>query len=259
MLLSPRHRHFAAALMMMASSLSLVACQRSGSGADPMATGSTSAAPASFKQTAKLGETWKADPTNAGKGIAYANGLEALGQTDQQLQVLQQISQSNPNDTKVASYYGKKLVQAGQASDALPILEAAAAAPDADYRVHSALGSAYDQQQLFDKAQAEYQKALALKPNDLSVLNNMAMSYAVQGDLKRAEATLRQAQALPNSQSQPRIQQNLALVVGLQGRFDEARKIASEDLPQDQIDANMDYLQKMLSQPNTWQQLSNKG
>jgi len=258
MLLSPRHRRLAVALMMMASSLSLAACQRSGSGADPMATGSTSAAP-SFQQTAKLGDKWKADPTNAGKGIAYANGLEALGQTDQQLQVLQQVSQSNPKDTKVASYYGKKLVQAGRASDALPILEAAAAAPDADYRVHSALGSAYDQQQLFDKAQGEYQKALALKPNDLSVLNNMAMSYAVQGDLKKAEATLRQAQALPNSQSQPRIQQNLALVVGLQGRFDEARKIASEDLPQDQIDANMDYLQKMLSQPNTWQQLSSKG
>jgi len=40
------------------------------------------------------------------------------------------------------------------------------------------------------------------------------------------------------------------------GRFDEARKIASEDLPPDQVDANMAYLKKMLSQPNTWQQLS---
>ncbi len=50
--------------------------------------------------------------------------------------------------------------------------------------------------------------------------------------------------------------ENLALVVGLQGRFEEARKIASEDLPIDQVDANMAYLQKMLSQPNTWQQLS---
>jgi Flp pilus assembly protein TadD len=45
-------------------------------------------------------------------------------------------------------------------------------------------------------------------------------------------------------------------VVGLQGRFEESRKIASEDLPPDEVEANMAYLQKMLSQPNIWQQLS---
>jgi Flp pilus assembly protein TadD len=54
------------------------------------------------------------------------------------------------------------------------------------------------------------------------------------------------------------VRQNLALVVGLQGRFDEARQIASADLPPDQVEANMAYLQKMLAQPNTWQQLADK-
>ena len=57
----------------------------------------------------------------------------------------------------------------------------------------------------------------------------------------------------------PRVRQNLALVVGLQGRFDEARKIASEDLPPDQVDANLAYLQQMLAQPNTWKQLQENG
>jgi Flp pilus assembly protein TadD len=47
----------------------------------------------------------------------------------------------------------------------------------------------------------------------------------------------------------------LALVVGLQGRFDEAKQIASEDLPPEQVEANLAYLQQMLSQPNTWKQL----
>ena len=60
---------------------------------------------------------------------------------------------------------------------------------------------------------------------------------------------------MPAGKSEPRIRQNLALVVGLQGRFEEARQIASEDLPPDEVEANMAYLQKMLSQPNTWQQL----
>jgi Flp pilus assembly protein TadD len=43
--------------------------------------------------------------------------------------------------------------------------------------------------------------------------------------------------------------------VGLQGRFEEARDIASRDLPPDTVDANMAYLRTMLSQPDTWQKL----
>ena len=82
------------------------------------------------------------------------------------------------------------------------------------------------------------------------------MSFALQGNLKEAERVLRAANAAPRANSEPRLRQNLALVVGLQGRFDEASSIASKDLPQDQVEANMAYLQKMLSQPNTWQQLS---
>ena len=88
------------------------------------------------------------------------------------------------------------------------------------------------------------------------MLNNLGMSHALEGDLTQAEATLRQASLLPKAKTEPRIRQNLALVVGLQGRFDEARKVASEDLPPAEVEANMAYLKKMLSQPNTWQQLS---
>jgi Flp pilus assembly protein TadD len=244
----------------MSSAVALVGCQQKNASLeqlDTMSTGSTK--PASFQATARLGKAWQADPGDVGKGLAYANGLESLDQTDQQMGVLHQLYQSHPENPKLAILYGKKLAQAGKSADALPILEQAAAASDADWRLHSALGSAYDQQGLYEKAQAEYSQALALQPNELSVINNMGMSYALQGNLKQAETTLRQASLLPKAASQPRIRQNLALVVGLQGRFDEARKIASESLPPDQVEANLDYLQKMLSQPNTWQQLATGG
>ena len=52
-----------------------------------------------------------------------------------------------------------------------------------------------------------------------------------------------------------RLRQNLALVVGLQGRFDEAKQIASKDLPPVQVEANMTFLRTMLAQPDSWQQL----
>jgi len=247
-----------AALLVTAGALG--GCQQNSTSLEKLDTMNTaSTAPASFQATARLGKAWQADPNDVGKGLAYAKGLESLGQAEQQMTVLKKLAESHPDNAKLAILYGKKLAQAGKSIEALPILERAAANPGADWRLYSALGSTYDQQGLYDKAQAEYGKALALQPDELSVLNNMGMSHALQGNLKEAETVLRQASLLPKAGSQPRIRQNLALVVGLQGRFEDARKIASADLPPDQVEANMSYLQKMLSQPNTWQQLATGG
>jgi Flp pilus assembly protein TadD len=244
-------------VLMMSASLLVAGCQSKSArldDADQVQTASTGSA--SFTKTAALGDKWKADPKNAELAIAYADGLEKLGQTDQQLQVLQTASASNPSDARLKAIYGKRLLAAGQSEQAVAALEAAAASGNADWRIHSALGSAYDQENEHAKARQAYQKALALKPNDISVLNNMGMSFALEGNLKEAEVTLRKALDQPGSKGLPKIRQNLALVVGLQGRFDESREIASADLPPDEVEANLAYLQKMLAQPNTWQQLS---
>jgi Flp pilus assembly protein TadD len=50
----------------------------------------------------------------------------------------------------------------------------------------------------------------------------------------------------------PRGRQNLALVVGLQGRFAEAETIARADLPADEAAANVSYLRQMLAQRGGW-------
>ena len=100
-----------------------------------------------------------------------------------------------------------------------------------------------------------YNKALQLKPNEVAVHNNIGMSYILEGDLKQAEASLRQAQKLPDGEFNQTLRQNLALSVGLQGRFDEAREIASRDLPPAQVEENLAFLKKMLNQDNTWQKL----
>jgi Flp pilus assembly protein TadD len=223
---------------------------------DDMTTGSTGEA--SFKRTAELGNQWSKDKKNLQLGIAYADGLEKLGQTDQQVQVLQAVASLNPSNAGVQSLYGKKLIAAGHPEEAAAVLQKLSDSGSTDWRTLSALGSAYDQQGQYAKARETYQKALALQPNQISVLNNMGMSHALEGNLKQAETTLRDATALPEGKSLPRLRQNLALVVGLQGRFEESRTIASADLPPEEVEANMAYLQKMLSQPNTWQQLSNE-
>jgi Flp pilus assembly protein TadD len=49
---------------------------------------------------------------------------------------------------------------------------------------------------------------------------------------------------------------NLALVVGLQGRFDEAMQIAQQDLPPQEAQANIAYLRQMLSEADRWGQVA---
>jgi Flp pilus assembly protein TadD len=241
------------------SCLALGACQdKSASldGADPLATGSTS--PPSLKETAELAQDWQKDPKNLRVGMAYAIQLKKLGQNDRQLQVLGTLFQYHPQDPALLSIYGRELAQAGQPDQAQPLLTKVIAAGSTDWRVYSAMGSTFDQQAKYSEARDYYQRALKVAPGNVAVMNNLGMSYALEGNLQQAEKTLREASNLPAGASEPRVRQNLALVVGLQGRFDEARQIASADLPPDQVDANMAYLQKMLSQPNTWQQLTDK-
>ena len=254
----------AMAAMVLAASLLLAGCQTKTAalGGDDLTTASTTSAngDASFTKTEALSKQWQKDPGNAAVGMNYAANLEKLGQKPQQMQVLKQVSDANPGKADVQARVGKAFLVAGNAPDAAAALERAVAANPNDWQSLSALGSAYDQMSRHGEAREKYQLALAIKPDAVAVRNNFAMSFALQGKLPEAEKMLRE---LMNSggKDAPRVRQNLALVVGLQGRFDEARQIASEDLPKDEVDANLTYLQQMLAQPNTWAQLSqqNKG
>ena len=85
----------------------------------------------------------------------------------------------------------------------------------------SVQGAVLDQLGRHQEAQRYYASALKIKPDDPSVLSNLGLSYALAKDLKNAESTLRRAVVYPGAD--PRVRQNLALVVGLQGRFAGSR------------------------------------
>jgi Flp pilus assembly protein TadD len=248
-------------VMLVGLGLSLSACQNKGAGLnDPMSTGSTSKpGEPSFKRTEQLAKAFHDNPGDTQAGLAFANGLGQLGQNETQIDVLRQVANQNPKNADIQAQVGKKLLAAGEAQLGAEMLQRAVALNPQDWQSMSALGTALDQQRKHAEAREKYQAALALRPGDLSILNNMGMSFALQGQLPEAEKTLRQAMASPGAAAIPRIRQNLALVVGLQGRFDESKQIASQDLPPDQVQANLDFLQKMLAKPNTWAQLQNNG
>jgi Flp pilus assembly protein TadD len=241
---------------LLVTALALTGCKTKTVGleADPMSTASINEGP-SFKRTEAMGKQWKANPADVGAALAYAAALDQLGQKPSQIDVLRTASSQTRGNAAAQAQLGKAQLVAGDMGGAIETLQRGAALNPRDAQLQSILGATLDQMTKHGEAREYHKAALALAPNDMSVMNNLAMSYALQGKLTEAEPILRKAMAHPNSKATPRVRQNLALVVGLQGRFDEAKQIASEDLPPDQVQANMAYLQQMLARQNTWAQL----
>lgn len=199
------------------------------------------------------GERFRANPGDPEAAVNYAKALRRNGQRPQALAVLEQASIQNPKHKGVLGAYGRALADLGHYRQAVDVLDRAHAAGQPDWRILSVQGVALDQLGRHEEAQRYYGTALSIAPDEPSVLSNLGLSYALSKDLVRAEGALRRAAGQPRVDA--RVRQNLALVVGLQGRFDEAKDIARRDLPPDKVEANAAYLQQMLSEPNPWEQL----
>jgi Tfp pilus assembly protein PilF len=111
---------------------------------------------------------------------------------------------------------------------------------DAKVQVSRRLGVLCDRQGDFQKAQEEYQKALKKTPRDADLLNDMGYGYYSRGRWAEAENYLRQALSVkPDHQ---RATMNLALCVGIQGRYDEARELFQKVVTPAQVQCNLAFL-----------------
>ena len=205
---------------------------------------------------ATYGAAYDKNPKAKTVGLGYASALQMAGRNDQSLAVMQQMAIAHPKDRDVLAAYGKALAAAGELQQALETVRRAQTPDSPDWRLYSAEGAILDQLGQSDAARTLYRKALDIQPNEPSILSNLGMSYILANDLKSAESYLRQAASRPGADS--RIRQNLALVVGLQGRFQEAEQIATAELSPEDAKANIAYLRGMLAQQNTWSMLKDK-
>ncbi len=242
----------------LACSLALSACAT-----DPTRTGSIGKHKPLEKMTVQeleqvtraYGNKYDRSPKDKAVGLGYANVLRTTGRNEQALAVMQQMVIHHPQDNDVLSAYGKSLAATGNLKKALGVIERAQRPDRPDWKLFSAHGAILDQLDRSSEARALYHKALDIVPNEPSVLSNLGMSYLLTGDLRASETYLQRAIKQPASDS--RVRQNLALVVGLQGRFDEAETIARGELPQQEAEANIAYLRQMLSQQNAWNLIKN--
>jgi Flp pilus assembly protein TadD len=196
------------------------------------------------------GRRFEADPGDKTAALNYARALRAREQRAQAAAVLQQAAIRSPNDLDILGAYGRALSEAGRLKEAAEVLSRAHTPERPDWRILSVQGTVADQ--LGDHAQAQlyYRTALKIVPDEPSVQSNLGLSYALASKLGDAERTLRGAAEHPRADK--RVRENLALVLGLQGKFDEAEGVYRRDLSPAEASANVAYLKQSVTQQNSW-------
>ncbi|MGI9400332.1 MAG: tetratricopeptide repeat protein [Rhizobiaceae bacterium] len=204
-------------------------------------------------QLRKYAESYNNNQKDKRIGLTYASLLRMTGKDEQALAVVRKLVIHHPEDNQILTAYAKALAATGNLKQALAAIEKAQRPEQPDWQLLSAQGAILDQLDRSNDARIHYRQALDIVPNEPTVLSNLGMSYVLSNDLPAAETYLRKANSQPGADS--RVRQNLALVVGLQGRFVEAQQIASAELPESEARANIAYLRDMLSQQNSWSML----
>lgn len=193
------------------------------------------------------GGEFETDGRDAEAGVALAQALRALGRYDDAAETAGKVLMVQPDNIDALLESARAHIARGQGFYAIEPARRAAALAPRDWRPQSLLGVAYEQAQRDDEASTAHRQAVALGPNEAVPNANYAMHLASQGDLAGAEAQLRRAAVMPASSIQ--IRQNLALVIGLQGRIAEAEKLARQDLPPESVANNLAWLRAATSQP----------
>jgi Flp pilus assembly protein TadD len=197
------------------------------------------------KATTYWGQEYAKSPMELKPALSYARNLKALGEKEKALAILQRAASMHDSDPELAGEYGRLALELDQVNVAARMLELADDAAKPDWKVISARGTVMAKQSKYKEAIPYYERALALAPNQSSVLNNLAMAYAMGGDPKKAEELLRQAAANP-AQNSAKVKQNLALVLGLQGRYDEAKAITAGSASAMASSDNVDIMRKIV-------------
>ncbi|MBJ7579238.1 tetratricopeptide repeat protein [Devosia sp. MC532] len=215
-----------------------------GSGTGPFA--------ASQKQPTleQLTARYKSNPRDRNNTIQYATHLRAIGQPEQAMAALEAPLAAHPKDVPISIAYAKALTAAGRFEQSLNVIDNVLRPDAPDWSALLVKGATLDQMGRNSEARRIYTQAAALAPNEASIETNLGLSYAMTNELSLAEQHLRKAVSMQGASTQTR--QNLALVFGLQGRFDEARKIYAAELPPDQVESNMAYIRALLTQQNRW-------
>ncbi|WP_409432506.1 tetratricopeptide repeat protein [Litorimonas sp. RW-G-Af-16] len=210
-----------------------------------------------FAQAAFWSREYELNPSDLEATIKLASAVRRLGNPGRAIEITQMGRAIYPRDPYLGAEFAASLIAAERAPEAMETLDQMLAIAPGYARLWSLKGAALDQAEKYDLARKHYARAMQITPNDPNVLTNIGLSYALAGDAATAEGWLRRAADMPGAS--PAVQQNLELVLKLQGKSLTDSKVASAPIrsaPQMPVQQNPQRTTAPQTQPNVLDRIS---
>jgi len=196
------------------------------------------------------------DGENLTVSLEFARALREIGSHERALDVLSRALIVHPESADALMLLGRIQMALGDVATAGQVFRRAAEVAPERAETWAALGTTFDREGQHKLAQTVYQRALEIEPLRTTTLTNYGLSLVLTGDLPGAEAKLRLAAA--NADAGARVTENLALVLGLQGRFEDMKTVSGAAAPEQVVDQNIALLQGLIQPARSWDALAEK-
>ncbi|WP_305098095.1 tetratricopeptide repeat protein [Croceibacterium aestuarii] len=175
-----------------------------------------------------------------------AQSALAEGKTDKAIANAEAAVEAEPRNAAYRAMLGSAYLEAGRFASASTSFNDAMALGDNSARTALSLALALS-------GEARYNDAVAVLNDwdDAIAPADLGLAYALAGQPQRGVQVM--SQAIRAGYNTPKIRQNLAYAYALSGQWREARVMAAQDVPADQVGDRMQEWATM-AQPEAWQQ-----
>lgn len=196
-----------------------------------------------FSNVQMWGKAYEADGNSVINIIGYAKALSSIGSDTRAIKILGEGTIKHPNDAGIIRTHAKILSKKGLVGPALRKMQLAQKLAPNDWRIFNDIGELHSKMNEQSMAIASFKRALQLEPGHPNIHTNMGVTYMFNKQLTLAVKHLTIAVNHPNAT--PKMRQNLAFALGLQGKYDAARKMFLQDLPIAKVNANIAQLKAL--------------
>jgi Flp pilus assembly protein TadD len=166
------------------------------------------------------------------KVLAEARQALSKGQTEKAISLAEGLVAANPREASYRALLGQAYLRAGRFESAAQSLNDAMKLGDNSAKTALSLA-------LASAGAGKNREAVAILDDwrDAIPAADLGLAYALAGESNRGVAIL--SDALRSGDNTPKLRQNLAYAFALDGRWREARVMAAQDVPADQLDARI--------------------
>lgn len=181
------------------------------------------------------------------KAVSYAGSASArtTGKADRAIDKAETAVAKNPQDASARAILANLYLQAGRFDSAATTFSDAMALGDSNPRTALSLALAH-----IGGGRNRDAVALLDQWRDSIPAGDLGLALALAGETSRGVAVL--SDALRGGDNTPKLRQNLAYAYALDGRWSEARVMAAQDVPADQLDTRISNW-AMMGKPEDYQ------